>query len=257
MIRAAYFMAMFREPGDNGKFDPPPEMGVGKWREASELLFPQLGDGRLFATFHNSIVQDQRHYVDCFAGQKTDTEKRRAKLGNFVHLSRSEMWDELRQCIDAPRPPLGSKTSSGGPAITLPHGAVRANDARTPRRELASVSDLIDMDMSGDGKEGYVYILTNSATKADYLKIGMTTRTSEERADEISRGTGVVCPFHVAYEEHVSDCEAVERVPHRMLSDHRIQTNREFFFLPLKEAIKIVQQVAIASRQDTSDPPLT
>jgi hypothetical protein len=140
------------------------------------------------------------------------------------------------------------------PTITSKkYDSVDAESRSQQQSEIPSVSDLIDMDISGDEKEGYVYILTNSALKADYLKIGMTTRTSEERADEISRGTGVVCPYQVAYEEQVSDCKAVERVLHQLLADHRVQSSREFFYLPLKDAIKIVRQVAKASRKDTRD----
>jgi hypothetical protein len=38
--------------------------------------------------------------------------------------------------------------------------------------------------------EGYIYILFNRAYQSDYYKIGMTTKTPQERALDISGATG-------------------------------------------------------------------
>lgn len=88
---------------------------------------------------------------------------------------------------------------------------------------------------------GVIYILINPAFK-DLLKIGKTTRTAEERAAEISNGTGVPSKFVVAYEDIVADCDLAERRIFRALENYRYENNREFFALKLKEAIPVVMQ---------------
>jgi hypothetical protein len=80
---------------------------------------------------------------------------------------------------------------------------------------------------------GVVYILLNPAMPG-YLKIGKTDRTSEERAAELSIGTGMPTRFHVAYDVQVSDCAAAERLIHLRLDAHRVSKSREFFCIPLK-----------------------
>lgn len=90
---------------------------------------------------------------------------------------------------------------------------------------------------------GHVYILLN-ATMPGYLKVGMTERTPEERARELSQVTGVPVPFSVAYSETVPDCQAAERLIHLRLDQFRTTQNREFFHLPLRDAIREISWIA-------------
>jgi len=92
--------------------------------------------------------------------------------------------------------------------------------------------------------EGYIYILFNRAFQNDHFKIGMTTKTPEERAREISAGTGVPRAFEVLYEQRVQDCERAERLLHQRINKYRVSGNREFFAVPLKAAIKELEDVA-------------
>ena len=91
---------------------------------------------------------------------------------------------------------------------------------------------------------GYVYILFNRAFQNDHYKIGMTTKTPEERARELSNATGVPRAFEVLYEQRVIDCPRAERLLHQRLHQYRSTGNREFFQIPLKAAIKALEQVA-------------
>lgn len=50
------------------------------------------------------------------------------------------------------------------------------------------------------GVPGYVYVLQNPAFP-HLLKIGFTTRTPEERAEELSRHSGVPTPYRVVFSE--------------------------------------------------------
>jgi len=90
---------------------------------------------------------------------------------------------------------------------------------------------------------GYVYILVNPGLKKNLLKIGRTTRDPEIRSDEISKGTGIPIPYYVAYSEESVDCEQAERLMHARLAHCRVNGSREFFVLPLREAIASVREV--------------
>jgi len=92
--------------------------------------------------------------------------------------------------------------------------------------------------------EGYIYILLNRAFQNDHYKIGMTTKTPEERAREISNATGVPPAFEVLYEQKVTDCQKAERLLHQRLHQYRSVGNREFFQIPMKIAIKALEDVA-------------
>jgi hypothetical protein len=91
---------------------------------------------------------------------------------------------------------------------------------------------------------GFVYIMLNPSFP-DQVKIGLTKRTSEERAQEL-RTSGVPTPFIVIYDELVTDCGAVEASVHRKLAGYRVSKDREFFRIPVKKAIKTLQQEAAA-----------
>jgi len=90
---------------------------------------------------------------------------------------------------------------------------------------------------------GYVYVLVNSSIN-DMVKIGKTTRTSEERAKEISSTTGVPTPFVVAFDCHFNDCSIAEKYIHDILEkkNHRTSKQREFFNISSKDAISIIMK---------------
>lgn len=69
------------------------------------------------------------------------------------------------------------------------------------------------------------------------VKIGRTERTSKARAAEL-RGTGVPDDFIVVYDELVTHCALVEKRMHLRFDDYRYQPNREFFQIPVREAIR-------------------
>ncbi len=110
---------------------------------------------------------------------------------------------------------------------------------------------------------GHVYILIN-ATMPGYLKIGMTVRTPEERAAELSAVSGIPVPFSVAYAEETPDCALAETLIHSRLDRFRTNQAREFFHLPLRDAIRELAQIAaevirltppLASKTESNPPP--
>jgi len=92
--------------------------------------------------------------------------------------------------------------------------------------------------------EGYIYILINPSLQKNLLKIGKTSRDPETRAVEISGGTGVPSPYHVAYSVKVPDHHFAERIIHQKLKEYRVRNEREFFLLPLQKAIDTLTKIA-------------
>lgn len=92
-----------------------------------------------------------------------------------------------------------------------------------------------------DKDNGYVYVLVNSASP-DLVKIGMTIREPEKRAEELNSSTGVAMPYIVAYEAQTPHPRRVESAVHDRLSQKRVNPDREFFRVDLKQAVEIIEQ---------------
>lgn len=90
---------------------------------------------------------------------------------------------------------------------------------------------------------GYVYILINAAFP-EFIKIGLTTLDPKERARQLSVGTGIPAPYAVAWKVYVSNCKVVEQLAHGNLAAHRTRNNREFFRLPVEDAIELIAEIA-------------
>lgn len=104
------------------------------------------------------------------------------------------------------------------------------------------------MSEPSQANSGFVYILVNPAIPG-LVKIGRTVGQPEHRAREVSRGTGVPADFTVAWACLVSDCFVVERLLHDQLAGCRYRSNREFFELPVAEAIERCTSIAESYRQ--------
>ena len=97
--------------------------------------------------------------------------------------------------------------------------------------------------------DGWVYILLNQAYPEDWVKIGMTTRTSQIRIRELSEGSAMPLEFRLVYEREVYDCAKVEKLIHKELHKYRItgqryDRRREWFKLPNKLAIDTMNKIA-------------
>lgn len=80
-------------------------------------------------------------------------------------------------------------------------------------------------------KYGFVYALLNPAFQ-DLYKIGCTERSPQQRADEISRATGVPVEYCVAAYIECENPQRVEQDIHRRLEKYRVNSHREFFAAP-------------------------
>jgi len=97
----------------------------------------------------------------------------------------------------------------------------------------------------------YIYVLTNESMP-DLVKIGHTNRDIEQRIKELDN-TSTPLPFQCFYAAEVRDAKIVETKLHRIFSDKRIRTNREFFRIDpnqVKEAIQLAEIKEVTPRQE-------
>ena len=88
----------------------------------------------------------------------------------------------------------------------------------------------------------YVYVLVNKSMP-DMVKIGMTIRTVEERASEISSATGVPTPWIPVYSYKYFRSKELEAEVHHHLQSLRVAGNREMFYLHSTDAIEVLKQI--------------
>lgn len=98
---------------------------------------------------------------------------------------------------------------------------------------------------------GFIYVLAN-ASMPDVYKVGMTTRSPNARAFEVSNATGVPTPFDVVYYAEVAEPMMQEKRVHKLLADYRVNNGREFFKAHLWT---IIQAIQAPDTHFTSDEP--
>jgi len=90
---------------------------------------------------------------------------------------------------------------------------------------------------------GYIYIMRNAAHEVNIFKIGLTTKTVEERAGQLSSTTSSPDKYLIVHRWKVKDVKAAERIIHEKLNDYRINERREFFRISLENALPIIGEV--------------
>ncbi|WP_110599785.1 GIY-YIG nuclease family protein [Salinicola lusitanus] len=87
---------------------------------------------------------------------------------------------------------------------------------------------------------GFVYVLYSPSMPGVY-KVGMTTRSPNQRAQELSRATGVPEDYEVVfYAEFARPSEHESRV-HCSLGQYRVNQVREFFRCPLNLIMRAIE----------------
>ena len=95
--------------------------------------------------------------------------------------------------------------------------------------------------------KGIIYVLVHPTMK-DFVKIGKTQRTAEERAKELGT-TGLVGNFFVVFDIEVIDYSLIEILVHQKLDKFRPVKNREFFKISVKDAITCINKVILEKEQ--------
>lgn len=96
-----------------------------------------------------------------------------------------------------------------------------------------------------ENNKGYVYVMINPSYEG-LVKIGKTTKDPDARAKELSSATGIATPFIVAYKRMFNDCHVAEKTIHKILTNKgvRVSNSREFFRLPISDAIDTILNIA-------------
>jgi hypothetical protein len=96
---------------------------------------------------------------------------------------------------------------------------------------------------------GYVYVMTDKENDG-YVKIGYTTRTGEERAEELRWGCNRDITVHYAPSDKIPRAKRVERLCHAELDQHNIEfychgcfrNHTEWFKVSVEEAVTVVKK---------------
>lgn len=94
--------------------------------------------------------------------------------------------------------------------------------------------------------KGYVYILTNSSFREDWVKIGQSSREVDVRSKELDN-TAVPLPFEIFATLKTVKYREVERNLHKIftdLADARIRKGREFFNITPEKALDYLKDQA-------------
>jgi len=86
---------------------------------------------------------------------------------------------------------------------------------------------------------GWIYILS-TREQPDVLKIGRTDRSVVDRVREINSATGVLVPWAARRIYRVRNAQEAEAEIHKRLADYRVRMDREFFAIPIGEAVQII-----------------
>jgi hypothetical protein len=91
---------------------------------------------------------------------------------------------------------------------------------------------------------GFIYIMSNPSYHSGWVKIGKSDRDPEEFRRSELETTGVAHSFKVEYYAYVDDHNNVERDVHSKLQHVRVNKQREFFEVPVPEAILQIRSSA-------------
>lgn len=98
--------------------------------------------------------------------------------------------------------------------------------------------------------QGYIYVLINPAMPG-LLKIGLTTKTPEERVKELSSATGVPVNFILIYKEFFQDCVSAEKAIHTRLEAQgfRFNKGREFFEAEPADVVDVIKDIKAIEKE--------
>jgi hypothetical protein len=115
--------------------------------------------------------------------------------------------------------------------------------AKTRIEELYAASEVeTNDDPSSSEERGQLYVLRCTLMDENVYKVGWTSGTAFERAEQLSAATGVPLAFVVVESWVYSDAEALEADVHALLAPYRVNNRREFFRLSFENIRKIIVQ---------------
>ena len=108
--------------------------------------------------------------------------------------------------------------------------------------EIKYYSNRFRQSVSGANGDQHVYVL-ESISMPEMVKIGYTKNDPTERANILSKSTGVPTPFNVVYSYSCFNGERIEKAVHKHFRKQRVNNQREFFYVNVDEAIKVIESL--------------
>ena len=115
--------------------------------------------------------------------------------------------------------------------------------AKLKAAEYEAASLAADSQNKKTGVKGVLYVLRCMAMKEEIYKVGWTSGSAQERADQLSAVTGIPISFVVVSSWQHKDAEKLGKDTHAMLAPYRIAPNREFFQVSYDVLSKIISDV--------------
>lgn len=165
--------------------------------------------------------------------------------GMFNRVWKQDQWDwfTVYSQLGYPSGPLCRRVGSGVSAL---REAIKAGSFAEEKLALARspVVPCLEVFLGRKGIRdepdcGWVYLLSTREFP-DLVKVGMTTRSVQERVREISGATGVPIPFGVRGCWRVRNPALAERMIHAALAQFRVRSDREFFRASFGKAAAII-----------------
>ena len=178
--------------------------------------------------------------------------------GMFNRCIRQDQWDWFSVLEEFGNPAREDMVRIADGLLLLRRSLATKDDRgmQSPKRQLVSSNLCLYLnnyqgalnlfDKSSDS--GWIYILSRREQDT-ILKIGMTRRSVGERVAEINSATGVLFPLSARRVFRAKYAENTEREIHRMLAQHRIRPDREFFEMQFSEAVGAIEEYLEKSRR--------
>lgn len=93
-----------------------------------------------------------------------------------------------------------------------------------------------------DENAGYIYIMRQPAHEENIFKVGLTTRSAEQRKKELSN-TSSPDKFFIINSYQTKDCIEAEKRIHEKLENYRLTSRREFFRCDLKTIMETCEEI--------------
>lgn len=122
-------------------------------------------------------------------------------------------------------------------------------------RNIVGEPELVRPREDSERADGYIYVLTNPSMEG-LVKIGMTTRTPEERCAELSQATSIPTPFCVFWSHAVvGNVSLVESLVHESLAQAR--SGKEFFCIDPEAGREAILEVYFSLYPEQRNTPNT
>lgn len=94
-----------------------------------------------------------------------------------------------------------------------------------------------------ESRDGLIYVMRSAAHPKEVFKVGLTSRSSDTRAAELSSSTSSLDHFLVIEEWPVKDCVLAEKLIHKKLEAYRLNPKREFFKAKYSKIHAVIEEV--------------